>query len=372
MEKRLKKNETAITLIALVVTIVVLLILAVISINILTGENGIIKQADNAKNETIHQTVVERVKLERNNYIIEQTTNNTAETFFSYLKKEGYIDNNGIVNTEELCGQKLELGNGNIDTGDVYIILKSDKEYTLNYYNSNNEEKVLWQIADTNAIKDTYNDELKSLKVGDFIIYIGKNGEEIEGIVLYDATSEYGLQVMLNAGTVVEYQNDTLEGWIDSYNNIIIDLVEKSKDFINPEYAINSRPLGSNPMNPYLEGDMKNVETYSGNYLLKGEDDNYIYDANVLSDLGLGDFPFYASRYVTQVEDCGDMCYDYGIRGYDTILRERSVYRQLRFWGSYKDTVEIGTYTVITLRGDLNIKGGDGSAPHPYHFHDIT
>lgn len=66
------------------------------------------------------------------------------------------------------------------------------------------------------------------------------------------------------------------------------------------------------------------------------------------------------------------MCYDYGIRGYDTILRERSVYRQLRFRGSYKDTVEIGTYTVITLRGDLNIKGGDGSNSDPYLFHDIT
>ena len=47
------KSKTAgITLIALVVTIVILLILAGISIGILTGENGLIKQSQNAKTQT--------------------------------------------------------------------------------------------------------------------------------------------------------------------------------------------------------------------------------------------------------------------------------------------------------------------------------
>lgn len=44
-QKKMKKNENAITLIALVVTIVVLLILATVSIGMLTGENGIIKKS---------------------------------------------------------------------------------------------------------------------------------------------------------------------------------------------------------------------------------------------------------------------------------------------------------------------------------------
>ncbi len=46
------KNKNGITLIALVVTIVVLLILAGVSISMLTGENGIIKQAQEAKEKT--------------------------------------------------------------------------------------------------------------------------------------------------------------------------------------------------------------------------------------------------------------------------------------------------------------------------------
>ena len=50
MEKLNEKN--GITLIALVITIIVLLILAGVSIAMLTGQNGILTQAQNAKNQT--------------------------------------------------------------------------------------------------------------------------------------------------------------------------------------------------------------------------------------------------------------------------------------------------------------------------------
>ena len=53
MEQReLRKLNKGITLIALVITIIVLLILAGVSIAMLTGENGILTQANNAKRET--------------------------------------------------------------------------------------------------------------------------------------------------------------------------------------------------------------------------------------------------------------------------------------------------------------------------------
>ena len=48
----MKSNSKGITLIALVITIIVLLILAGITIATLTGDNGIIGKAINAKNET--------------------------------------------------------------------------------------------------------------------------------------------------------------------------------------------------------------------------------------------------------------------------------------------------------------------------------
>ena len=51
-QKRMQKNSKGITLIALVITIIVLLILAGISISMLAGQNGILKQAINAQKET--------------------------------------------------------------------------------------------------------------------------------------------------------------------------------------------------------------------------------------------------------------------------------------------------------------------------------
>ena len=60
------KNNKGITLIALVITIIVLLILAGVSIAMLTGENGILNQADRAGDETNRAEVLERVNMELN------------------------------------------------------------------------------------------------------------------------------------------------------------------------------------------------------------------------------------------------------------------------------------------------------------------
>ena len=62
MKEKLKERK-GITLIALVITIIVLLILAGVSIAMLTGENGILNQANKAKTETEYKGAEEKVKL---------------------------------------------------------------------------------------------------------------------------------------------------------------------------------------------------------------------------------------------------------------------------------------------------------------------
>lgn len=57
------KERKGITLIALVITIIVLLILAGVSIITLTGNNGILTKAENAKEQTIIGEEKEQVKL---------------------------------------------------------------------------------------------------------------------------------------------------------------------------------------------------------------------------------------------------------------------------------------------------------------------
>ena len=59
----MKQNNKGITLIALVITIIVLLILAGVSMAMLTGENGILNQAQEAKTQTEYKSAEEKVKL---------------------------------------------------------------------------------------------------------------------------------------------------------------------------------------------------------------------------------------------------------------------------------------------------------------------
>ena len=66
MEKAIinqKEAQNGITLIALVITIIVLLILAGVSIAMLTGQNGILTQAQNSKTVTENKSAEEKVKL---------------------------------------------------------------------------------------------------------------------------------------------------------------------------------------------------------------------------------------------------------------------------------------------------------------------
>ena len=60
------KEQKGITLIALVITIIVLLILAGVSIAMLTGDNGILTQANNSKSESTKAEMVEKANMELN------------------------------------------------------------------------------------------------------------------------------------------------------------------------------------------------------------------------------------------------------------------------------------------------------------------
>ena len=75
----MNKNK-GITLIALVITIIVLLILAGISIAMLTGENGILTQANNAKTQSIHAQVKEALQLAHEEYTIEEAVKEDGAT----------------------------------------------------------------------------------------------------------------------------------------------------------------------------------------------------------------------------------------------------------------------------------------------------
>ena len=143
MKQNLKERvngKNGITLIALVITIIVLLILAGVTIATLTGDNGILTKAQNAKEKNAQKTVEEQINLavqaSRINEglvidkdILEQElTNNGIEITKSEndelpwtVKKDGYvytISENGEIKEKEGIA---------ITTGDIEILKGSTK-----------------------------------------------------------------------------------------------------------------------------------------------------------------------------------------------------------------------------------------------------
>lgn len=68
----MKKDSQGITLIALVITIIVLLILAGISIASITGENGVLTKANDAKEKSVEGEEKEQIKLAYNAALTEK------------------------------------------------------------------------------------------------------------------------------------------------------------------------------------------------------------------------------------------------------------------------------------------------------------
>lgn len=89
------KKQRGITLIALVITIIVLLILAGISIATLTGENGILSKANDAKTETRGASVEEARDLWK---IREEADNGTAQTLETVLNE---LESQKLITSEE-------------------------------------------------------------------------------------------------------------------------------------------------------------------------------------------------------------------------------------------------------------------------------
>ncbi len=125
-KKGLKTKEGGITLIALVITIIVLLILAGVSIAMLTGENGILTQAQKAKNETDEAQSKEETTLGQYESYINRATGNSAEVGKIVTGGNKSYTNNGTAIIPE--GFMIVPGCDNVSQGLVISDNSSDTE----------------------------------------------------------------------------------------------------------------------------------------------------------------------------------------------------------------------------------------------------
>ena len=99
MEKVFKQKK-GITLIALVITIIVLLILAGISISMLSGDNGILRKAVDAKTWTENSQITERIQLAYHSALTGGQGSYTKESLEAELKNE-FGENNYNVDDSD-------------------------------------------------------------------------------------------------------------------------------------------------------------------------------------------------------------------------------------------------------------------------------
>ena len=162
LKEQLKTNK-GITLIALVITIIVLLILAGVTIATLTGDNGILTKAQNAKEKNAQKTVEEQINLAVqasrineglviNKEILEQElTNNGIEITKSEndelpwtVKKDGYvytISENGEVKEKEglvITAGDIEILKGATEEKKVRAQILSGETGTIKWESTGN------------------------------------------------------------------------------------------------------------------------------------------------------------------------------------------------------------------------------------------
>lgn len=148
------KSEKAITIVALIVAVVVMLILATISINMLSGENGIIKQAKSTKEaEEIsnEQGIIQRSVLE--------ITGGSKNVEIKKETLEQRIKENSLT--------KIEIS----ESQDNFIVKVEDSKRRYFIDKSGAVEKITWWKEKDKDGNSIITDGKTLIKVGDYVNY---------------------------------------------------------------------------------------------------------------------------------------------------------------------------------------------------------
>ena len=210
-----------------------------------------------------------------------------------------------------------------------------------------------------------------TLKAGDYVTYPSAQGD-IECRVLYDSTSEYGVQLITSAcvGSDITLgdENDNFTNAMNSYNNAISTLNSAAGAYNNSDYST-ARCVGSNPTNPSAEAGYYTFTEFSSSYSgkLKDTDTNYETDYNQMESLEINDIDdryWLASR---SVRSSSNNSYFY-VRYVITSGSVSSSYLCGVYSGgdAYANYYSYGLRPVFTLKSGIKVTGGNGESGTPY------
>ena len=175
MSKHKKNKNSGITLIALVVTIIVLLILAGISIQMLTGDNGIIKRAGEAKERTervqeeecANLTFTEvQIELSQGKKVDLNIFQSMIDRYFGTNNATGHIGGNSYIITVTRTNNNYQMDtNGKISKLDKIPIdfEPGVLEQSGNTYTINSIEDLVAFAYNVNSGQELYDNKLVTL-----------------------------------------------------------------------------------------------------------------------------------------------------------------------------------------------------------------
>ena len=190
----MKKKNKGITLIALVITIIVLLILAGVAIAMLSGENGILKKAAEAKTKTDEAQENETKDLQALEYLLKK---NTGERCWQYKK-----DSNGRKTIVTDGVVELPIG--------TYINYDPTKDEK-----GNEIEKTITSNAGSPIDKDEYKASEKTLTEGNgYGLQTFSNKATTNGWQLLGVDERTGELLVISASLIqtVENKDFNLQG----------------------------------------------------------------------------------------------------------------------------------------------------------------
>ena len=236
-------NNKGITLIALVITIIVLLILAGVTIATLTGKNGILTRASDAKEETIIAQEKEQIALAQSSSILENGQNFTTSEFRNELKNIAGKDKVTVTNAKDKEGEDV-IKIHYKDT-DHYYHIKHDQIIKLDdtYYAKKDITEV-WAIYYPNGA----NSELVFNTTGNIDNTKTTTGEIEKWEVSrtnYESTSPPWYSNAANITTVTfeeEVVPEYTAKWFDSFTNLTVENI-KNIENLNTSQVISMQRM---------------------------------------------------------------------------------------------------------------------------------
>lgn len=375
-------KNNGITLIALVITIIVLIILAGVSVAILTGENGIITKAREAKEATEIADIKERVQTDILGVQAENKSGNiTKEQLAEILEKYFNEVPTGKELPEDLTTlilkTKAEYGGYAVKISNLWngaFADESDKNLAKNLLKidataADVASKSPYVMYNNLLCRVLYNDDTHGLQI--------ITAESVENVTIGSGDSEVEESDFVYDG-MGDVSNDFKKA-AASYNNIVNNLNKRAKTYMDTKgTATDARCLGSIPTlnsNSKFKGDTTSemwsetysyLETYSWNNKFKNIDTNYLEDVKQLNDLQLyvsSGYVWLATRNILDFSDNARMTVRMVDSGH---LSEEQLIFIYSVGASGGNAPSSGFRPVFLLASDIVISSGNGSSENPY------